>query len=86
LPAIRTSPEKYRQAIRRLVDLAVQKKGIILPLHDPQLWRAYEKAGDGWLRELRPISDRAIRGYLKATREEKRGKPPGASLRGATTP
>jgi glyoxylase-like metal-dependent hydrolase (beta-lactamase superfamily II) len=72
LPRIRTSEAKYRRAVDRLVDLAVNEKGIIVPLHDPIVWATYNKAGPNWLKELKKVSDRAIEGYLKARRA--RGK------------
>jgi glyoxylase-like metal-dependent hydrolase (beta-lactamase superfamily II) len=66
LPRIRTSEAKYRAALARLVDLAVNQKAIILPLHDQIVWTTYKQAGPNWLKELRKVSDRAIAGYLKA--------------------
>jgi arylsulfatase A len=65
MPQIRTSKEKYREAVRRMVNLAVQEKGIIVPMHDPIVWDAYCKEGTHWLRALREHSDRAVRAYLK---------------------
>lgn len=65
LPRIRTSVEKYRQAVDRLVALATRTKGILLPIHEPLLWEKYSKAGENWLRELRPLSERATRGYVQ---------------------
>jgi glyoxylase-like metal-dependent hydrolase (beta-lactamase superfamily II) len=63
LPRIHTSPPKYEAAVERLVKLAKERGGILLPVHDPEIWKAYEEHGDGWLGALRVLSDAAIRGY-----------------------
>lgn len=66
-PQIRTSPERWRAGVERLVRLAEQRSGILIPLHDPAVWQAYEQAGDDWLKVLRERSDRAIRRYRELT-------------------
>lgn len=73
-PRIRTSPEKHRAAVDRLVDVARERRGILVPLHDPLVRQAHEEAGKDWLRWLRPVSDRAVEGYL---RNRGQGRPPG---------
>jgi glyoxylase-like metal-dependent hydrolase (beta-lactamase superfamily II) len=65
LPALRTSEAKYRQALDRLVNLAVQESGIIIPMHDPIVWDTYQRTGAAWLGELKQISDQAVQDYLK---------------------
>jgi len=69
LPAIRTSEKNYRAAIQRLVKLARDEKGILIPLHDPIVWETYQKHGDRWLAAMRKHSDRAIAAYER-TRDE----------------
>ncbi len=64
LPEIRTTPENLRSAVRRIVDLARRDRGIIVPLHDPIVWRTYARDPAGWPESLREHSDRAIAGYL----------------------
>ena len=54
VPQIRTTPQLYRRAIARLIDVAEREKGVLVPLHDPIVWKAYKTAGDKWLQELRP--------------------------------
>ena len=66
LPAIRTSEAAYEEATRRLVTLAEETGGVLVPLHDPAVWKAYEEHGDGWLEALRPLSERACAGYRRA--------------------
>jgi glyoxylase-like metal-dependent hydrolase (beta-lactamase superfamily II) len=68
LPAIRTSRENYWRAVDRLVETARKEDGVIIPVHDPLIWGAYEKAGTAWVQELRAISDRAVQGYLEQAR------------------
>ncbi len=63
LPRIHTSPAGFRAAVQKLVNLARETRGILLPVHDLEIWKAYEEHGDGWLRALRPLSDAATRGY-----------------------
>jgi len=71
LPHVRTSRRQYREALDRLVDLAVEKDAVIVPMHDPIVWTAHKKAGDRWIDALRPHSRRAVRGYVEA-REARR--------------
>jgi glyoxylase-like metal-dependent hydrolase (beta-lactamase superfamily II) len=66
-PQIRTSPERWRAAVERLVRLAEQRSGILIPLHDPAVWEAYQRSPESWLKELRERSDRAIRRYRELT-------------------
>ena len=65
LPQIRTSPEKYRAALDRLVRLAMTERGIIIAMHDPVVWETYERAGKDWLTALKVVSDRAVHGYAR---------------------
>ncbi len=70
LPRIHTSEAGYRAAVGRLVQLAVQENAIIIPLHDPVVWETYQRAGAGWLRKLREISDQAVQGYLTTVKNQ----------------
>ncbi len=63
LPKIRTTPGRLRQAIQKIVETAKATDGIILPMHDPQIWESYQKAKQSWLKDLRSHSDHAIEGY-----------------------
>lgn len=69
LPAIYTSPGKFYRAVERLVRLAERTDGILVPIHDPEVWKAYEERGEEWLDALRPLSDRAVKGYRRASAE-----------------
>lgn len=60
---LHVTPEKLVEATDRLVELVEKEKGILLPLHDPLLWKAWEEKGERWLEALKPVSDRAVRGY-----------------------
>jgi hypothetical protein len=63
---IRTSEGKYRLGLDRLARLALSEKGVIVAMHDPVVWETYRRAGRHWLRALKPISDRAVEGYIRA--------------------
>jgi glyoxylase-like metal-dependent hydrolase (beta-lactamase superfamily II) len=60
---LHVTPEKLVAATDRLVELAEKENGILLPIHEPQIWKAWEEKGDRWLAALKPISDRAVAGY-----------------------
>jgi len=65
LPRIRTSETKYRAALDRLARLALDRNGIIIAMHDPQVWEAFQRAGKDWLQALKSVSDRAVHGYAR---------------------
>jgi glyoxylase-like metal-dependent hydrolase (beta-lactamase superfamily II) len=60
---LHVTPEKLVAATDRLVALAEEHDGILLPIHEPKIWEARERHGDGWLAALRPLSARAVAGY-----------------------
>jgi glyoxylase-like metal-dependent hydrolase (beta-lactamase superfamily II) len=60
---LHVTPEKLVEATDRLVDLAEREHGILIPIHEPLVWKAWEEHGERWLEELKPISDRAVKGY-----------------------
>jgi glyoxylase-like metal-dependent hydrolase (beta-lactamase superfamily II) len=77
LARLYTTPENLAAATDRLVGLAegsdrrtqafkdsTIQDAVLVPLHDPLVWETFEKTGDRWLAALRPVSDRAARGYL----------------------
>ncbi len=66
LPEIRTSKEKYRKAIEKIVRHARQLDAIIVPMHDPIVWKTFLEHGENWIKELKKHSDLAIEGYLKS--------------------
>lgn len=68
LPRISTTPERYRAAVARLVERAETEGAVLVPSHDPEVWRAYEAAGERWLSALRPLSEKAVRGYRSRAR------------------
>lgn len=68
LPRIYTSVERYREAVRKLVERAERERAVLVPSHDPEVWRAFETSGEKWLSALRLLSDRAIRGYIARSR------------------
>jgi glyoxylase-like metal-dependent hydrolase (beta-lactamase superfamily II) len=86
VPRIRTSTEAYRKAVDRLAGLAAAAKAVILPLHDPSIWDAWRKAGEGWLEELRPRSDRAVTAYLAARARRAAAKRAFKGARGRARP
>jgi len=65
LPRIRTSRQHMEAALDRLAMLAIREDGILVAMHDPMVWKTFEEAGDRWLEALKPISDRAVRGYAR---------------------
>ncbi len=65
LPQIRTSEEKYRAALDRLLRLAVRERAIVIAMHDPVVWETYQRAGKDWLRALKRVSDEAVQGYAR---------------------
>jgi len=65
MPQIRTSETRYRAAIGRLVALAGNGRGILVPSHDPRVWQAFEESGPDWLGRLKVYSDRALGGKLR---------------------
>lgn len=65
LARLHTSPDNLMKATDRLVDLA-RAGAILLPCHEPELGRAFNRDGEFWLREIKPLSDRAARGYLQS--------------------
>lgn len=69
VPQVRTSKSRYVAAIDRLVSLAKRENGIIIPLHDPLVWKTYQRAGADWLKALKPISDRAIKRRLAGKKD-----------------
>jgi glyoxylase-like metal-dependent hydrolase (beta-lactamase superfamily II) len=60
---LRTTPEEYAEAVVRVVRLVEESGGVLVPVHDPKILEAWRKAGPGWLAELRPESDRALRAF-----------------------
>lgn len=62
---LHTTPEKLLKATERLVDLALAG-AILLPCHDPLLDELYDAYADQWLRQVKPISERAARGFCEA--------------------
>jgi glyoxylase-like metal-dependent hydrolase (beta-lactamase superfamily II) len=66
LPRIRTSETAYRAALDRLARLALDRDAIIVAMHDPVVWEKWQQGGRNWLRELKPVSDRAVRRYARA--------------------
>jgi glyoxylase-like metal-dependent hydrolase (beta-lactamase superfamily II) len=60
---LRTSDKAWIAASDRLVALAEETGGVLLPVHEPLLGQAYKKAGRRWLRSLKPLSDRAVAGW-----------------------
>ncbi len=69
LARLHTSPEKLISATDRLAALALSRKGILIPVHDPEVWNAFQKAGDRWLSLLKPLSERAVKGYQEHRRK-----------------
>lgn len=65
LPQIRTSATKYRTAIDRLVEIAQREHAILVPLHDPIVWKTYRQSPDNWLKQLKTVSDNAIKQYIR---------------------
>jgi glyoxylase-like metal-dependent hydrolase (beta-lactamase superfamily II) len=60
---LHVTPDALVAATDRLVDFVEKEKGILLPLHEPLLWKAWEERGDRWLEAAKDASDRAVRGY-----------------------
>jgi glyoxylase-like metal-dependent hydrolase (beta-lactamase superfamily II) len=65
LARLHTTPGKLAEATGKLVDLA-RAGAILLPCHEPDLARAFNRSGKRWLKQIRPLSDRAARGYLQS--------------------
>jgi len=57
------TPEDLVRSTNKLIDLATESDGILLPVHDPLLWDFYEEAGERWLELAKAASDRAIEGF-----------------------
>lgn len=62
-PAIHTTPDRYRDAVRRIVDLAEASGAVIVPCHDPLVGTVHREHPEHWIAALRPHSNRAIAGY-----------------------
>ncbi len=60
---LHVTPEKLVAATDRLVELAEKEHGILLPIHEPLIWKAWQEKGERWLEALRPLSDAAVKGY-----------------------
>lgn len=69
LARLNTSPENLIRATDGLVRLVSERNAILLPVHEPVLWELWKRAGDAWLREVRPLSSQAAEGY--AVRRER---------------
>ena len=68
LPKILTTEHRYRNAIRRLVELVESNDGILIPSHDSRVWQAYETTGDGWLTVLRQATRAAVSSFHQANK------------------
>jgi hypothetical protein len=68
LARLHTTPENLVAATDLLTNLALSRNGILLPVHDRELWKAFQKAGEHWLEELKPVSDQAARQYREHRR------------------
>lgn len=65
LGRLHTTPDHLLAATKLLVSLALDG-AILLPCHEPELARAYEQHGDNWLSAIKPLSDKAARGFRDA--------------------
>lgn len=60
---LRTTDKEWIAATDRMVALAEETSGTLLPVHDPLIGEAFKKHGNGWLASLKPLSDRAVAGW-----------------------
>jgi glyoxylase-like metal-dependent hydrolase (beta-lactamase superfamily II) len=60
-----TTPQQLEQAVKLLVDVAVNENGILLPVHDPILGDLYEAYSDRWLTEASKLSRSAIEDFIR---------------------
>ena len=54
----------HEQKRLRLEDIAIDREGVIVPMHDPIVWQAWQKAGTNWLNQL--IANKASETQLAA--------------------
>ncbi len=64
---LRTSVKRFIAANEKLVELAFNH-AVLLPCHEPLLAQAYEREGDNWLQAVKPLSDRAARGFRESSK------------------
>lgn len=60
---LRTTDKEWIAATDRMVELAEETHGTLLPVHDPLIGETYKKQGQHWLAALKPLSDRAVMGW-----------------------
>jgi glyoxylase-like metal-dependent hydrolase (beta-lactamase superfamily II) len=65
---LHTRPDHLLAAMEKLVALAMEG-AILVPCHDPALAEAYDQVGEDWLSRVRPLSDRAARGFQQAPKK-----------------
>lgn len=68
---LRTTDEAWIAACDRLIRIAEETGGTLLPVHDPIIGETYKRSGDHWLAKLKPLSDRTVAGW-KARRDHLR--------------
>ena len=69
LARLYTSPENLRKATTRLVEMALDEDGILLPVHDPILWELWEQHGEDWLAQAKVLSTEAAESFRKLDRK-----------------
>lgn len=63
LPSLHTTPERLLDSTDYLTNLVDREGAILLPNHDPNLWRYYQDAGTNWLQVARIRSMQAAYHY-----------------------
>ncbi len=67
LARLHVTPERWRRAVAKLADLAVENGAILLPVHEPLLEKIYGEEGpDRWLERAGRIGREAAESYRSA--------------------